>query len=174
MLIRERKERQERQIQEIALGSARAENLLLSTVAETLQVDLFRRLRGPALVALGIVVGTVANIAATYNSLQHWVAAAVVDHRRVNETHDTSCSAGWGRLPGSSRGSASGSTRRPSDVYWSVAATSSCAVSQCRVCAAGTGHASSRSGGASSTWSSGSTNSATPVTTRSSSPTSTS
>ena len=88
MLIRERKERQERQIQEIALGSARAENLLLSTVAETLQVDLFRRLRGPALVALGIVVGTVANIAATYNSLQHWVAAVVVDHRRVNETHD--------------------------------------------------------------------------------------
>ncbi len=53
-------------LQQIALGSARAEDELLRAIADMLAGEsLFRRLIGPALVMIGIVVGTAANIGAS-------------------------------------------------------------------------------------------------------------
>jgi hypothetical protein len=53
-------------MQQIASGSARAEAELLRAIADTLTgAGLFRRLVGPALVMIGIIVGTAANVAAS-------------------------------------------------------------------------------------------------------------
>jgi hypothetical protein len=65
MIIRQRKEKQEREIQQIAIGSAQAEAELLEALADMLRGNLFRRLLGPALLVVGVVVGTVGNIAAS-------------------------------------------------------------------------------------------------------------
>jgi hypothetical protein len=55
-----------RESQAIALGSATAEAELLRAIADMLTgAGLFRRLLGPGLVAIGILVGTAANIAAS-------------------------------------------------------------------------------------------------------------
>jgi hypothetical protein len=58
-------ERDLRRQQQIASGSARAEAELLRAIADMLAgKSLFRRLIGPVLVMIGIVVGTAANLAA--------------------------------------------------------------------------------------------------------------
>ena len=60
-----RRAEEARDLQRIARGSAEAEAELLQAVADMLHGSIFRRLRGPLLVALGVFIGTVANIAAS-------------------------------------------------------------------------------------------------------------
>jgi hypothetical protein len=63
--IYRRRSQEARDLQRIALGSVQAEAELLQAVADMLHGSILRRLRGPALVAAGVVVGTFANIAAS-------------------------------------------------------------------------------------------------------------
>lgn len=66
MILRQRRDREQRELQRIALGSASAEREFRETVADMLRGNLVRRLRGPACLLIGIVLGTVANIANTH------------------------------------------------------------------------------------------------------------
>jgi hypothetical protein len=54
----------ERALDQIASVSARTDAIVLAALADLLGGDAYRRLVGPALIAVGIVIGTVANIVA--------------------------------------------------------------------------------------------------------------
>jgi hypothetical protein len=64
MIVRRRREREQRELQRVALGGARAYDELLGAVADMLRGNLFRRLVGPAMLVAGVIVGTVANVVA--------------------------------------------------------------------------------------------------------------
>jgi hypothetical protein len=65
MLSRGRSEAAARSVQQVAMGAAQAELETRQAIAGLLRGNFYRRLGGPALVLLGIVIGTAANIAAT-------------------------------------------------------------------------------------------------------------
>jgi hypothetical protein len=63
-ILRQREESAHRDMQRVALGAAEAELEYRQTIADILRGNLYRRVAGPALVTLGIVLGTWANLRA--------------------------------------------------------------------------------------------------------------
>jgi hypothetical protein len=64
-LIRQQREREtERAFSQIASVSARSDAVILEALTDLLHGNVYRRLTGPVLIALGVLVGTAANVAA--------------------------------------------------------------------------------------------------------------
>jgi hypothetical protein len=60
----ERHTKADRELQQVALSSARGQASLISEIVEALSGNVRRRVAGPVLIVLGVLIGTAANIAA--------------------------------------------------------------------------------------------------------------